>query len=169
MLFGMRVIVLAVWLAGCTISGGSRRPAAPAQPTEDMMTSAVLDHQDPGADTSHNPELSWSSSRSLLDDVLNGLIGGWSSRTAPSTFAGPAETPHYYKGCRGCSTERSSGAVAVAVAAGLGLRRRRRRRVASRASALSGVRDDTRRPQTCCGRGSPPPRAGRTLDHADRA
>ena len=146
MLSVMRAIVLAVWLAGCTISGGSRQPAAPVQPTEDMMPSAVLDHQDPGADTSHNPELSWSSSRSLLDELLGGLS---SRNAAPSAFAGPAETPHYYKGCGGCSTEHPSGlaavAIAIAVAAGLRRRRRRRRRVAvSRASALSGLRDATR-------------------------
>ncbi|HWO19317.1 MAG TPA: MYXO-CTERM sorting domain-containing protein [Kofleriaceae bacterium] len=125
MLSDMRAIVLAVWLAGCTISGGGRGLAAPTQPPADTMPSDVLDRQDPGADTSRNPELSRSSSRSLLDDLLGGL-SPW--RASPPAFSGPTEAPHYYKGCRGCSTEGPGGlaAVAVAVAAGLALRRRDR-------------------------------------------
>jgi hypothetical protein len=124
MLSGMRASVFAVWLAGCTISGGSRPPAAPAQPTDDMMPSEVLERQDPGADTSQNPELSRSSSRSLLDELLGSLSPG--SAPAPA-FAGTTEAPHYYKGCRGCGAERPGGLAAIAVAAGLGLRRRRSR------------------------------------------
>ena len=136
MLSGMRAVMLAVWLAGCTISGGSRRPAAPTEPPADIMPSAVLDRQDPGADTSRNPELSRSSSRSLLDGLLSGL--SWnSSSSSPSMFGGSTEAPHYYQGCRGCSTEGPGGlsavaiAAAVAAAAGFGRQRRSRRRAAS--------------------------------------
>lgn len=57
----MRVLLLAM-LAGCTL--GNARPAAvTARPPHDpdRMPSAVLDNQDPGADTSKNPVLTRSS------------------------------------------------------------------------------------------------------------
>jgi MYXO-CTERM domain-containing protein len=112
--------VVAAWLAGCTVTGGRSRPAAPAQPTGDLMPSSVLDHQDPGADTSHNPVQRWVSSGSPFDGLFT-----W--HAPESAFGGSAGTPHYYKGCGGCSTDRASGALLPAIAVGLGLRRRRRR------------------------------------------
>jgi MYXO-CTERM domain-containing protein len=116
-------LAIAAALAGCTIAGGPARPAAPAQPTEDMMPSSVLDHQDPGADTSHNPVLQYVSSGGGL---LDGLF---SSHRPDPAFGGPAAAPHYYKGCKGCASEGAGGApAAIAVAAGLGLLGRRRRR-----------------------------------------
>lgn len=121
-------------LAACTIGGGSggaaggSRPAAPAQPTGDMMPSSVLDRQDPGADTSKNPVLSRSSSRSWLDGVLDRVFP---SHAAPA-FQAPEAAPHYSQGCRGCAADRSAGpsalaAAAAAAAAALAARRRRRR------------------------------------------
>ena len=127
-------LVLAVLLAGCTIAGSSRGPAAPAQPTDDMMPSSVLDRQDPGADTSRNPELSRSGSRSLLGELLDGLLP---SRGPAPAFDTPAEAPHYYKGCRGCASDRPGGLPALLIAAGLTLRIRRRRRRAAAAPRSS--------------------------------
>lgn len=116
---------LGIAAAGCTIGGaGPPAVAAPVQPTEEMMPSEVLDRQDPGADTSRNRELSRSSSRSFFDGILGGLFGGVSSGGA---MAGPAEPPHYYKGCGGCGSDRggAGGAGALVLALGLSLRRRR--------------------------------------------
>lgn len=55
----VRLIVLAACLAGCTF-GNQSPTAVPARrpPDPDRMPSEVLDHQDPGADTSNNPILS---------------------------------------------------------------------------------------------------------------
>jgi MYXO-CTERM domain-containing protein len=115
-------VSLAVGLAGCTIAGSRQGPAAPVQLTEDMMPSSVLDHQDPGADTSRNPELSRSSSGSLLDDIFGGFRHWGGSSPA---FGGPAETPHYYRGCRGCSSEHPDGALVLGAVLALGMLRRR--------------------------------------------
>ena len=99
-------LALAVLLAGCTISG---------------------------ADTSRNPELSRSGSRSLLGGLLGDLLP---SRGPAPVFDTPAEAPHYYKGCRGCAADRPGGLPALLVAAALTLciRRRRRRAAAPRSS-----------------------------------
>lgn len=119
------VLVPSLLLAACTLGGGAAggpRPAAPAQPTGDMMPSSVLDRQDPGADTSKNPVLSRSSSRSWLDGVLDRVFP---SQSAPA-FQSPEAAPHYSQGCRGCAADRSADPFALAVAA-VALRRRRRR------------------------------------------
>ncbi|HEY5926918.1 MAG TPA: hypothetical protein VIV11_34765 [Kofleriaceae bacterium] len=51
--------LLPVVLVGCTISGRGPDPVTkPPPPDPDRMPSAVLDKQDPGADTSRNPILS---------------------------------------------------------------------------------------------------------------
>ena len=57
----MRALLI-VLLAGCTFSGRGPDPVTARPPPDpDRMPSAVLDHQDPGADTSHNAVLSRSS------------------------------------------------------------------------------------------------------------
>ena len=51
--------LLPVVLAACTISGRGPDPVTkPPPPDPDRMPSAVLEKQDPGADTSRNPILS---------------------------------------------------------------------------------------------------------------
>ena len=126
-------LAVAAGAAACTIGGkGPPSVAAPVQPTEEMMPSEVLDRQDPGADTSRNPELSRSSSGSLLGGLFGGLFGGPSS----SLMVGPAEPPHYYKGCGGCASDRGSAGAggALVLAHGLSLSLSRRRRRSSRRS-----------------------------------
>lgn len=127
----MRRALLSVCVAGCTLGSGSR-PGAPVQPRQDVMPPSVLDHQDPGADTSHNPELT----RSSHEVTLGGLIGdlfSWHTR-APSVGS-PAETSHYYHGCH-CATQGSSDPPVLAIAMGLVmLRRRRKHRANSRTRA----------------------------------
>src|SRR5690349_12613432 len=117
----MRGVMLSVCLAGCMLGAGPR-PTTPTQPTEDVMPSAVLDHQDPGADTSHNPTLTWSSSGSRLGDLLGDLFS-WHA-PAPA-FSGPVGTPHYYRGCH-CATNRPADPPVLAIVVGLVLLRRRR-------------------------------------------
>ena len=54
----MRALLI-VLLAGCTLSGRGPDPVTARPPPDpDRMPSAVLDHQDPGADTSQHPVLS---------------------------------------------------------------------------------------------------------------
>ncbi len=51
--------LLPILLVGCTLNGSGPDPVTkPPPPDPDRMPSSVLDHQDPGADTSHNPVLS---------------------------------------------------------------------------------------------------------------
>lgn len=62
----MRVLLLVLLAAaaGCTFSGRGPAPVTARPPPDpDRMPSAVLDHQDPGADTSKNPVLSRTSAR----------------------------------------------------------------------------------------------------------
>ena len=51
----LSILVLLAW-CGCTIDGQTRVATPHHDP--DNMSPAELDHQDPAADTSHNPELS---------------------------------------------------------------------------------------------------------------
>lgn len=62
-------------LVGCTFNGRGPDPViVHPRPDPDRMPSAVLDHQDPGADTSHNPELSRSGSRHGIDAQWLGCL-----------------------------------------------------------------------------------------------
>jgi hypothetical protein len=110
----MRSLALAL-LAGCTIAGGPRKQTVPTM-TDDMMPSEVLEHQDPGADTSNHPSTT---------------VGGWSFGdffrwpSAPaSPFGSTGETPHYYTGCRGCGGSDPALCAGLALLA-LATRRRR--------------------------------------------
>jgi hypothetical protein len=58
-----------VLLAACTISGAKPAPVTARPPADpDRMPSAVLDKQDPGADTSKNPVLSRTSAHYVDND-----------------------------------------------------------------------------------------------------
>jgi hypothetical protein len=73
----VRALVVADVLAGagCTFNGRGPDPViVRPKPDPDRMPSAVLDHQDPGADTSHNPELSRSGSRHGIDAQWLGCL-----------------------------------------------------------------------------------------------
>ena len=55
----VRVLLVTAVLAGCTFGNQGPAPVtARPEPDPDRMPSAVLDRQDPGADTSNNPILS---------------------------------------------------------------------------------------------------------------
>lgn len=70
-----RVFVVVAVLAGCSFNGRGPEPViVHPKPDPDRMPSAVLDHQDPGADTSKNPELSRSGSRHGIDAQWLGCL-----------------------------------------------------------------------------------------------
>ncbi len=111
-------------LAACTL--GSRGPEAVTArppPDPDRMPSEVLEHQDPGADTSHNPELSRSEANP--HPWLSGLFGGCDDHAAQNWDG--RET---FIGCGSCSTRDAVGAgnLGLVVLAALSATRRRRRR-----------------------------------------
>ena len=82
------------------------------------MPSSTLEHQNPGADTSHNPTLKTYGSRWNLGSLFH-----WGHPSNPfGEVAGPA--PHYYTGCGGCSSNDPSGALVLLAFVPLVRRRR---------------------------------------------
>lgn len=102
----VRAFFVAAVLAGCTFGNQGAAPVtARPKPDPDRMPSAVLDHQDPGADTSNNPIL---------------------SRTE-AHYVDPNDTSPL--GClrrMTCSTGDASSGVAISVVLFAVIRRRRR-------------------------------------------
>jgi len=77
--------LLPLLLTSCTLGGTAPALRVPARPDPDQMSSATLDKQDPGADTSKNQELSrseWSGSRSEAMEAMGHVVGclGWFPR-----------------------------------------------------------------------------------------
>jgi hypothetical protein len=61
--------LLPILLAACTINGRGPDPVTkPPPPDPDRMPTAVLDKQDPGADTSNHPVLSRTSAHAIDND-----------------------------------------------------------------------------------------------------
>lgn len=101
----VRSLLIAVVFAGCTF--GNQGPApltARPKPDPGRMPSAVLDHQDPGADTSKNPILSRTEAH-YVDPDDTGALGCLRRMT--------------------CSTGDGTSSVALTIAVLVALRRRR--------------------------------------------
>lgn len=106
----MRSLVVLVFVASCG------QPPPPQDPA-DMMPSATLEHQDPGADTSHNKTIKTYGSRWTWGSLFH------SGPSFPS-FGDTSSPPHYYTGCGGCASSDPSNALMLLALAPL-LRRRR--------------------------------------------
>lgn len=131
------VIALALYAGSCTLNGRGPDPVTARPPPDpDRMSSEVLEHQDPGADTSHNPELSRSEANP--HPWLSGLFGGCDD-SAQQSWNG-RET---FIGCGGCSTRDAAGAgnlglVVIAVIAATRRRRSSRARNATETRSVAG-------------------------------
>ena len=127
----MRAVLLVALITAalsCMLGGRGPDPVTARPPPDpDRMPSEVLEHQDPGADTSHNPELSRSEANP--HPWLSGLFGGCDDR-AQQSYSG-RET---FIGCGSCQARDASGGanVALLMVAGLIATRRRRRNGSSR-------------------------------------
>jgi MYXO-CTERM domain-containing protein len=107
-----RILIAMTLLVACG-------PRPPAEEPQEPMPSETLDHQDPGADTSHNKTIHTYGSRWHWPHLFN--FGG-----TPDPFGNVGgAAPHYYTGCGGCASDDRSSLFVVVVLAAL-LRRRRR-------------------------------------------
>ena len=105
------VIALAVAAASCA---GPR--TGPAEP---VMSSSVLDHQNPRGTDSEHHEITRSSSRNWFERMF-----GLNEPSFPYLQLEPQRPTEHYYGCHGCTTGGDAGLGVIAAA--LVMQRRRR-------------------------------------------